>query len=188
MIEALLTMPIVLLVFAALIEFGMAVFQFNQAAKASQLGARLAAVSDPLVSDMSTLTDDFAGLDEAEAVPATIVSVNCGTGSTPCDTDRLNRIVYGSDGACDPGAGAAVRGMCDFHPRITPTNVHVSYHRAGLGYVGRPDGAVTTITVEVRDLNFDLPFLGALIGVNSIAIPVLPVTVTSEDLCSAKSC
>lgn len=41
LLEALLVMPILLIVFAALIEFGFAVFQWSQAVKALQLGARL---------------------------------------------------------------------------------------------------------------------------------------------------
>ena len=47
--EALITCPIVLLVFAAFVEFGYAMSQWNQTVKALQYGARLAAVSDPLV-------------------------------------------------------------------------------------------------------------------------------------------
>src|SRR4051794_10809404 len=50
LVEALLTFPIVMLVFAAFIEFGYAMSQWNQTVKALQYGARLAAVSDPLVT------------------------------------------------------------------------------------------------------------------------------------------
>ena len=48
--EALITIPIVMLIFAAFIEFGYAMSQWNQTVKALQYGARLAAVSDPLVN------------------------------------------------------------------------------------------------------------------------------------------
>lgn len=188
MIEAMLTFPIVFLLLAALIEFGLAVFQWNQAAKASQLGARLAAVSDPLPADISSLTADFSGLDPAAAVPSTVVTLSCGAGATACNATRLNRLVYGSDGTCNAASGTSVPGMCDYFYAVKPEHVRVTYHRAGLGYVGRPKGAVTTIVVELRDLTFTLPFLGALLGFNSMNIPIFPATIVSEDLCTAKSC
>ncbi len=49
--EALITFPIVMLVFAAFVEFGFAVFQWNQAVKALQYGVRMAAVSDSVHPD-----------------------------------------------------------------------------------------------------------------------------------------
>ena len=43
-------------------------------------------------------------------------------------------------------------------------------------------GAVATIRLEVQDITFDLPLLGGLLGLDTIEIPPMPVTVTSEDL------
>ncbi|MGC9370869.1 MAG: TadE/TadG family type IV pilus assembly protein [Paracoccaceae bacterium] len=187
LVEGLLVFPILLMVFAALIEFGFAVFQWNQAVKAVQLGARLAAVSDPLPIDMSPLTADHPA-EHGGATPANMVTVSCGAGEAACDSARLNRLVYGSDGACEPNYGTSLPGMCDFNPRIGPSNVRVSYHRSGLGYVGRPWGPVVTVTVELDGVTFNLPFMGALLGINNMSIPAHPVTVTSEDLCSSLSC
>jgi hypothetical protein len=187
LVEALLVMPILLIVFAALIEFGFAVFQWNQAVKALQLGARLAAVSDPLPTDMTALTADYPE-PQGGATPSDPVTISCGAGTTACNAVRLNRLVYGSDGTCDSSFGTSLPGMCDFNPHIKPENVRVSYSRSGLGYVGRPAGPVVTITVELHGLHFTLPFLGALLGVNGMDIPAHPVTVTSEDLCSSASC
>lgn len=183
LVEGLIVFPVLLIVFAALIEFGFAVFQWNQTVKAMQLGARLAAVSDPLPSDIDALTDDWPA-NQGGPIPTANVTVSCGAGATPCDTTRLNRLVYGSDGSCDPNTGSSLPGMCDFNEYIKPSNILVSYHRSGLGYVGRPAGPIVTITLEVRGLTFRLPFLGALLGVNNMTIPAHPVSVTSEDMCS----
>jgi len=187
LVEALLVMPILLIVFAALIEFGFAVFQWNQAVKALQLGARLAAVSDPLPVDMSALTDDYP-TQEGGPTPQAPVTVSCGAGAAACDGARLNRLIYGSDGVCNSNFGTSLPGMCDFNRQISPSSVRVSYARSGLGYVGRPAGPVVTITVELDGLHFSLPFLGALLGINGMDIPAHPVTVTSEDLCSSSAC
>jgi len=188
LVEGLLVFPILLMVFAALIEFGFAVFQWNQAVKAVQLGARLAAVSDPLPEDMSALTADYTGVPQGQPTPTSPVTVSCGAGEAACNPARLNRLIYGSDGACDADYGTSLPGMCDFNPSIGPSNVRISYHRSGLGYVGRPWGPVVTVTLELDGLTFNLPFMGALLGINNMTIPAHPVTVTSEDLCSQVSC
>ncbi|MGG7646073.1 TadE/TadG family type IV pilus assembly protein [Rhodovulum sp. YNF3179] len=212
LVEGLLVIPLVLLVFAALIEFGFAVFQWNQTVKAMQHGARLAAVSDPL-TNISALANST--LDPGEDFPDPTDPANfvapiscpgdpptdpptCSDG-TNVDTDALDWIFYGSDGTCNAAAGGRL-GMCDVNPRLREENVRVTYHRSGLGYVGRPGGAtdggaVVTITVEAVGVSFDLPIIGGVLAAFggsgegiTIEIPANPVTVTSEDLCTSASC
>lgn len=193
MVEGLIVFPLVLLMFAAFFEFGFAVHQWNQTVKALQLGARLAAVSDPLLSDedAAAFTADLGGIVVADPVPATVVTVSCGGDSAnACETDPLNRLVYGSDDACTSNVGNSLPGMCDFNDRIRPSHVEVTYYRAGLGYVGRIDGPVLTISLQLKNLTFDLPLVGALLGFGAMTIPAHAVTVTGEDLasCTTASC
>lgn len=190
MIEGLLVFPLVLLTFAAFFEFGYAVFQWNQTVKALQAGARHIAVSDPLIADLSVF--DGPG-DAGDPVPSTVMSVSCGAGTTPCVPAVMNRLIYGADAAgtddqCGNAAENTIPGMCDFNTRIGVDNVLATYYRAGLGYEGRPYGPVLTIRLEVKGLSFDLPLVGALLSLDTITIPAHPVTITSEDLCSTKSC
>ena len=49
------------------VDFLMAMYQWNAAAKAVQIGARIAAVSDPVASDVNAIT----GL-EGGAIPGTV--------------------------------------------------------------------------------------------------------------------
>ncbi|MBP2486680.1 TadE/TadG family type IV pilus assembly protein [Rhizobium leguminosarum] len=192
LVEALLTFPIVMLVFAAFIEFGYAMSQWNQTVKALQYGARLAAVSNPLVKE-----DDFEEafpteaadpLNNGKATPndATI-SATCGPFKAGCNVEELNRIVLGSDGLCQAGTDPHP-GICDLNWRIKPQNLMVTYQRSGLGYWGRPDGPVLTMRLEVRNITFDLPILGGLLGLNDITIPAHPVTITTEDLKTCSTC
>lgn len=187
--EALLTFPIVLLVFAAFFEFGYAMSQWNQTVKALQLGARRAAVSDPLTSNFNTVFPVSASnpVNNGTATPndATITST-CGPNLNNC-TAELNRIVQGSDGVCGT-AGDPRPGICDINWRIQPENLVVSYQRSGLGYWGRPEGPVLTMRLEVRNITFDLPLLGGLLGFNNITIPAHPVTITTEDLKTCSTC
>lgn len=184
--EALFVLPILLLVFATFVEFGFAVFQWNQVVKAAQVGARQLAISDVILTSSSAFTDDFGGLTEGSPVPSTVVAVSCGADAAACDTDGMTRLVAGSDGTCNSNLNGSVSGMCDFFPRIAAANTRVTYTRAGLGYVGRPSGPVLSVTVEIRNLTFDFYFLGALLGLDQIAIPAHSVTVTSEDLSSCQ--
>lgn len=189
MVEGLITFPIVLLMLAAMGEFGYAVHQWNQTVKAMQLGARLAAVSDPL-TDLQPILDYYESTGTVGyPPPAGATTISCGAGTaTPCDTAQLNRLVYGvdasgtTDDTCDPNFGTNLPGICDFHRVIKPENIRITYDPSGLGYVGRPGLPIVTITLETRGLHFQLPLLGALLGLNTIEIPAHPVTTTSEDL------
>jgi len=190
--EALLVLPIVLLTITAMVEFGAAMFQWNQSVKAVQMGARLAAVSSPLISDTAydRLTDDYGVLPEGDATPITIKTEVCGAGATPCETAAINRLLTGSNGTCLTSDPAEIIGMCDVAPFIQRENVRVTYTRSGLGYVGRPLGPVTNITVELRNLTFDFFILDAVIRAVTpgstpptiFTIPAHPVSITSEDV------
>lgn len=191
MVEAMLTIPIVMILVGAMIEFGVMMNQFSQTAKATQIGARLAAVSDPIAPAalMANLTSDYPSSSEGDPAPDPITSPRsavCGAGATPCDATELNRLLTGGDGDCFSTSNG-IRGICDVAPFIGAENIRVSYHRSGLGYIGRPDGPVTTVTVETRNLTFDFLILDRIIrALTNIAIPAHPVSITSEDLSSCK--
>ncbi|AUX77582.1 TadE/TadG family type IV pilus assembly protein [Sinorhizobium fredii] len=187
--EALITLPIVMLMFATFIEFGYAMSQWNQTVKALQYGARLAAVSDPLTSDFDEVfpTEAANPLDNGDATPNNaMISSTCGPDLANC-SDGLSRIVLGSDGACGT-AGDPRPGICDINWRIQPENLVVTYQRSGLGYWGRPEGPVLTMRLEVRDVTLEMLFLGPLLGLDEIAVPAHPVTITTEDLQTCSTC
>lgn len=189
--ETLLILPVVLIIITAMVEGGVAVFQWNQATKSVQIGARLAAVSSPIVGDIAyaDLSNDWSTVPGGDPVPAGTISVSCGPGSAPCDADRINRLLQGSDSSCDASLASPgdIMGMCDFASFIGVDNVHVTYYRSGLGYVGRPDGPVSTITVGLRNLTFDFLIFDKLIPIlGTINIPSLPVSFVSEDVNDCK--
>jgi len=158
LVEGLIVFPIILLTFATFIEFGVAMVQWNQTVKALQYGSRVLAVSDPLVGMAPFEESPGYPTVEGGPVPTDRVEVACGAGGSPaCNAAGLNRLVFGSDTICDPSAGTRL-GMCDLNGLIRPENIRVTYARSGLGYVGRPDGPVVSITIETRDLNFDFFF------------------------------
>lgn len=189
LIEGLIVFPLVLTVLITFVEFGYAVFQWSQTGKAVAIGARLAAVSSPVAPDYASLA--VTGNAGAPVTPA-VDFVTCAMALPKppneelCTSDAL-RILRGSDGVCNPDYGTGVPGMCDFNARIEPRNVVITYTRAGLGYVGRLSGPVTTVTVSTREIPFFFFFVGALFGLDRINMPVTPVTVTSEDMASCSN-
>jgi hypothetical protein len=185
LVEALMVMPIVLLAITVMVEFGVAVWHWNQTVKAVQYGARHASVSSPMMTRTAYetyMTADYGAI-EGDPVPATSRTISCGSGTTACDGVAMDRLMTGGDGIC--GRGSARIGICDIAPWVGPENVRITYSRTGLGYVGRPFGAVSTITVELRNVNFGFILLDKLIPVlANYTLPPHRVSTTSEDLSS----
>jgi len=202
MVEFTIVMTLLFIVVFGFVDFGFALYQWNAASKAVQLGARLAAVSHPVACGLTAFTgvDDtacadtgatgcvggpMAGSYESECNGATGTCSGFGT----FDPAAFNRIIYGSDWQ-QQGCGNVLPGdrpgMCDLFWRIGPENVVIEYLVSGLGFAARPGGPVPTIQVRLDGLTFDFFFLGGLLRdfdfVERINIPPMTSTVTGEDL------
>jgi Flp pilus assembly protein TadG len=185
-----------------IVEFTLAYYQWNAGTKAVQLGARLAAVSNPVASGLESLTglegsanpgdpmSDFSAVCQSNSPTGATGTCTC-TGFT-CSYDSVDsaaavrRVVFGKGDrtAC---SGEPPAGMCNLFSRVTPENVVVTYTYTGLGYAGRPGGPVPTIRVELVDIPMQFIFFDALFGLNDYDIPGLASTVTGEDLSIAGS-
>jgi TadE-like protein len=167
-----------------LVDFALAIYQWNSASKAVQLGARLAAVSNPVSSDLKTLTGLEGGALPGDPFPAFVrvcsgASQSCSGGTY--DGAAMDTLVYGRGQAnCGTIGADQFAGMCDVFSRIQPQNVIVTYRQTGLGFAGRPGGPVPTITVELTGLTFNFVFLSSLLG--PITMPAMKTTATGEDL------
>lgn len=190
-----------------IVEFTFAFYQWNAATKAVQLGARLAAVSDPVAAglrqpwnvagynpgaDSVSLADGYSCTctaadgctsGDGRTCPAAD-PVPTGCTATYC-AGALDTLVYGrGNGTTCDGTPPNI-GMCNMLWRITPNNVRVTYEYTGLGYSGRPDGPVPTIRVELINIPFQFLFLAGLMGFDEITMPPLASTVTGEDMTAA---
>lgn len=183
-------------------EFGYLLWQYNSAAKAAQVGSRVAAVSNAVWADLPDLTDD-AGSPGGEWL--TNYAVACSRKDTDCqsvgedevddieyDEDAMNCLVFGRQAGeelckteCDAAAATDEQGMCNYFSRIATdeaTDVVVTYRHTGMGFSGRPGGPVPTITLQLTGLTFDFFALGPLLEFGQIAMPDFEVTITGEDL------
>ena len=190
LMEFTLVISLLLTVTFGLVEFSLALFRWNNAAKAVQAGARLAAVSAPLSSDIKTMTGLSSTVFAGDPMPD-FERICTGTGSSTgtCSgggtysSAAMNTLLYGRGRTvCAAVAAEQLPGMCNFLTALTPANITVTYKQTGLGFAGRPGGPVPTITVELTGLSFNFILLRMVPGITSITMPSMRSTITGEDL------
>jgi len=175
------------------VDFGYAFYQWNAATKAVQVGARLAAISDAVATNLATagpISSPGAPI-VAGAYGPFVCTYTAGTGGCSngggFSAANFSRIFRGdtantNDDAC-PNLGTNQRpGMCHFFPGLLRSNVVVTYSATGLGYQTRLSGPVPTITVSLQNRTFQFFFLQGLMGFANINMPSMLSTVTGEDI------
>ena len=196
MLEFTMVVGVLLILTFGVVEFCYAFFQWNSASKAVQLGARLAAVSDPVDLTLNEITGlENGGTAGDPLSPEPYFDRECSGKTQQCtnggiyDPDAMNILVNGRNNdytrtecATLPTCSRGLAGMRTIFGRIRPENVMVRYSHTGMGFAGRPSGPVPTITVELIDLEFEFIFLGGLMGFGPIQIPAMHTTITGEDL------
>jgi len=221
LVEVTIMIPILFTFLLGAVDFLNAYIQWNEATKAVEVGARIAAVSDPVATGLSTNANNPlvnnapvniatgwvsatcpVGTISSTCLPAFQVACDGATQACTCTSGTctgmgayssaaMNLIVYGRDGKnkCGDATSYYFAGICDIFntvPSISATNVKVVYTQTGLGFVGRRNGAVPTITVELQNVPFQFFFLKGLLGFANIKVNNNVVTtITGEVLSSA---
>jgi hypothetical protein len=198
LVEVTITLVFMLVFVLGSIEFLFLFYQWNAASKAVQVGARIAAVSDPVALGLNSLSNGFisASLPPGSMMPNFVVrcegrtstcscSGACPVGGVRYNSAAMNTIVFGrGSSSCSDATAFYNTGMCDVFSRVMAANVVIVYSQTGLGFVGRPGGPVPTITLSLRSLPFQFSFLGGLLGFKDIEMPELRTAITAEDLSS----
>lgn len=195
--EFAIMLPVVVFIVCGSVDFLYAFYQLNAAAKAVEVGARIASVSDPVAAGLNDLPNEAVlnGAEPEGSLPSFTVTCSgqrcscsgtcTGMSNNPIDQAAMNRIVFGRNAtSCGNVTSYYAMGMCNLLPSITPANVVIVYTQTALGYAGRPGGPVPTITVSLRNMRFHFFFLTPLLGLH-IAMPSMTTTVTAQDLCSS---
>jgi hypothetical protein len=158
-----------------IVDFARAMGDWNAAAKATQTGARFAAVTDPIALDFK----GFSGLALGLRTGARIPVGTPGTAPIVCDEGGCG----GDPGRMDAAAFAAlVARMRNIDGRIAAANVVIEYRHVGHGFVGNPLGPDVTpaVTVRLRALAFEFVTPG-LAGVVTLPMPDFAATLAGED-------
>ena len=182
--EFALILPVAILFLLGLIDVGRYTWAFNQAEKATQIGARLAVVSNPVPAGMKNYSFATTGLvPQGQPVPETLVPnmVCTSTGQAVTCTGSANLV--GTPDAATFNAIAAR--MNRIWSRVNARNVEITYSWAGLGYSGDPNGpdVQPLITVRLRNPDgtaFRYP-LWFLIGA-TVPLPDARYSLTAEDM------
>ncbi len=194
-VEVAIVFGVLLVLTIALIEFALALWQWNSAEKATQLGVRYAVESDPVASAFTGYSGVTAGFEPGTSLTTDKVAaftVRCT--NTGCTCPGGCSAFGGSPGWDAAAFTAIVDKMRGIFPRAQAANVVVEYRHVGMGFAGRLGiDLVPTVMVELQGLTFDfllLSFLGPMLyGATTapagIPMPSFAATLTGEDLASA---
>lgn len=173
--EFALVLPLILLFLLGTIDTGRYVWAVNQAEKATQTGARWAAVTDLIPRGLNTYSFAVSGgIPAGTQVPqASFPDVTCQSNGTPSCS---------SFGPADPLAfNAMVTRMSQIKSDIAATNVVVVYQWSGLGFAGDPNGADVVPIISVRLRNMQFRPITFLLFNGNIALPDFSYSLTMED-------
>ena len=193
-----LVLPLFLILLFGVIDAGRFMWESNEAEKATQVGARVAIVTDPLSSGLRD--EDYAGkvvggttLGSGDLIPAaalgsvkcTSTGCTCETAPCPSDLGTFNATLF---------TNVIVTRMKQMYPSIQATNVVVRYKGSGFGFAEASGGGGGTgteqmevsplVTVTLTGVQFR-PL--TTFTLKSVAMPDFATTLTAEDASGAVS-
>ena len=190
--EFALVLPLLILLIFGLIDAGRLAWEYNQAAKATQIGARYIAVTNMLAPGLASAS--YLGVDpdgggpagpltQGDRIPASALGVvRCTSTSCTCQTTPCPSLgTFNSTNFT-----AMVARMRAMRASIENTDVTVDYSGSGLGYAGDPNGMDISplVTVSLQNVEFRPLFLFGLVPFN---LPDFRTTLPVEDSSGTES-
>jgi len=177
--EFAMVLPLLILLLFGIIDVGRFFYELNENEKATQMGARLAVVTDPVSTGLVQASFIAGTVKSGDLIPAaSLGTVTCTSTSCACT------------GTC-PGGFSTARNAAAFtnivtrmqrmNPLIQPANVEVLYTGSGFGYAGPADTDMDIepqVTVRLKDMRFSPIALLNFAGWN---LPAASATLTAED-------
>lgn len=194
-VEFAMVVPLMLILLFGIIDAGRALWEFNRAEKATQMGARYAIVTD--VIPAAIVNNDYVGDPYCKDISG--IAQNCTAGDNVNDPAALGKLTCTSTGCtCETGgncpnasiAGTAftnlVARMAAMNPDIEANNVRVVFRGSGLGFAGDPNGmqVIPLVTVELTGLNFEPIVLFNRVSFN---MPSFATTLSAESSLGTQS-
>ena len=204
LLEFTVVFPIFMLVAFGTVDVSYMLFEWAQANKATYAGARVAVVSNPVASGVTSLTystqSTELGVSCFNAADGTVnTTASCPTVSTVCTPSS------GTGGSCTGGYtfdntafSLVFSAMQGIFSRLQRQDVQISYQTNGLGYVGELSTTNTNalpmnVTVSIRCMTHQIFFIGNFIsgaapgagcpaGAAGPAIPAFSTTIQSESM------
>jgi hypothetical protein len=185
-VEFALVLPLLLLFLFGIVDVGRYMWSINQLEKATQVGARMAVVTDLVPTDLGSFNFGI-GLGQGAAIPtSSFGSLHCDKfgGSLTCSCDSN---CAGIGMTADATAFAAITDrMKQIAPMLSDTNVRITYTNSGLGYAGDPNGPDVSPIVTVSTGN-SLSFSPMVLFGASMTLPSESASLTLEDASGSTS-
>ena len=197
-VEYAIVIGLLMVLTISIVEFSLALWQWNSAEKSTELGVRYAVQSDPVAAGFAAsgwngVTDGGfepgTSLETSKLGAFTVIcnNTNCTCTSCPGGFSTTHDSTAFTD---------IVDHMSGVFFRVQPSNVIVEYAHVGMGFAGRPGAdLVPVVTVKLRNITFDLMVLNFLRPLlfagaqsstsNGILMPPFIATLSGEDMNSA---
>jgi hypothetical protein len=182
--EFALVLPLFLLFLLGIIDAGRYAWEYNQAEKATQIGARWAVATDMVPSELVSYSFAVScGVPQGTPITdsANFGGATCQSNATTATCSVATNCSGLGDTANNTAFGNLAARMGEIYPAIQRQNIVVDYANSGLGFSGDPNGpdVVPLVTVSLRDLNFQ-PMTLMLFN-EQLDIPSASSTLTMED-------
>lgn len=190
LVEYTVVFPLFILVTLGAVDVAYMLSEWDLANKAAYVGARTAAISNPVaqnITDPTTLNYDPS----LDGQPCYNFSTGTSTGNCPsiplvtCTSTACTPNTYGFDGTAFTGIFGPMQNR---FPRLQPENVTISYQGNGSGFSGRSNGLPMNITVSITGMThqfFFVPSILKFFGGSILTTPPIPAfstTMQSEDM------
>jgi len=188
-VEFILVLPLFILMTFGMIDVGGYAWRMNMAQKATQFGARVAVVTNPVASGLAA--EDYVGksvggvtLSQGDVIPAAALglmscSASGGTPSCTCTTAPCPATTVDANGV--EAFNGILGRMQGIEPSITSANLVIEYRGSGVGYAGDPGGMqiAPLTTVRLQNMRYS-PWMGLFFS-GGIGLPQVSYTLTMED-------
>lgn len=180
--EFALVLPLLLLFILGTIDVGIYAWRINQGEKATQMGARFAAVTNPIADSLmsaSYVNVSVGGtlITQGDRIPAgalgllTCNNTSCTCTTAPCPGTAFSNAAF---------AALSTR-MKQIMPTIADSNIVVEYSGSGLGFAGDPNPPeiAPIITVKLDNMTHT-PIAFSPFGA-TVNLPDFAYSITAED-------
>ncbi|MEO5774033.1 MAG: TadE/TadG family type IV pilus assembly protein [Sphingomicrobium sp.] len=192
--EFALLLPLLMTLLFGIIDAGRFAWEYNRAEKATQVGIRIAVVTDSVPTGLQS--ENYVGttvggvtLTQGDVIPAAALgeitcteASGCTCTTTPCPA-TIGTIDYTNTGVFK---SLLLPSMQSMKSDITSANVELHFYGSGLGYAGDPNGMDIAPIVGVRLTGVQfVPITSYLF--TSFTMPAILSTLSAEDLSGTTS-
>lgn len=183
--EFVLVVPLLALFIFGVIDAAMFGWQINVAEKAAQAGVRMAVVTDPVASALTTeqYNSTTYGLSQGDIIPASALGLlRCNSTKCTCVTTPCPAVTYSS-----AAFNTILARMKVYDSAVQASNLIVEYRGSGLGYAGDPSGIQIAPITTVRLTGMTYTPLTLFIFKTAVSLPDFASSLTMEDGSGSKS-